>query len=96
MANERGFGDDGTNTTRPYQPDDSDDQMNENDEDVVHPGIGINISKSPGIQAEFVIRHRQGGWAEIFGFKNSVGARKKAAEDLRRHLDSVSERFRAT
>jgi hypothetical protein len=29
MPNQRGFGDDGTKTTRFYRPDDSDDQMNE-------------------------------------------------------------------
>jgi len=33
--------------------------MNENDEDVIHPGILIKISKNPGIQADFVIRHPQ-------------------------------------
>jgi hypothetical protein len=29
MPSQRGFGDDGTKTTRFYRPDDSDDQMNE-------------------------------------------------------------------
>jgi hypothetical protein len=33
--------------------------MNENDEDVVHPGIVTKIPKSSGIQAGLVIRHRQ-------------------------------------
>jgi len=43
MPSEHGFGDDGTKTTRSDKPDDRDDQMNENDEDVVHPS---SVSKS--------------------------------------------------
>jgi hypothetical protein len=43
MPSEHGFGDDGTKTTRSDKPDDRDDQMNENDEDVMHPG---SVSKS--------------------------------------------------
>jgi hypothetical protein len=35
-----------------------DDRMNENDEDLVHCQHRIKISKNPGIQADFVIRHR--------------------------------------
>jgi hypothetical protein len=35
--------------------------MNENDEDVAHPGIVTKIPKSPGIQAGLVIRHRHAG-----------------------------------
>jgi hypothetical protein len=45
MPSQRGFGDDGTKATRFYKPDDSDDQMNENDEDIVHPGIVSNLKK---------------------------------------------------
>jgi hypothetical protein len=33
--------------------------MDENDEDVVHAGIVSKSQKDPGIQADFVIRHRQ-------------------------------------
>jgi len=33
--------------------------MNENDEDVVHAGILSKSKNNPGIQADFVIRHRQ-------------------------------------
>jgi len=43
--------------TRLYKPDDGDDQMNENDEDVVPADIVSNL-KNPRIQADFVIRHR--------------------------------------
>ena len=43
MPSERRFRDDGTKANRFYKPDDGDDRMNENDEDVVHPGI---VSKS--------------------------------------------------
>jgi hypothetical protein len=59
MPSQRGFGHDGAKTTRLYKPNDGNDQMNENDEDVVHPGIVTKIPKSPGIQAALVIRHRQ-------------------------------------
>jgi len=58
MPSQHGFGDDGTKATRFYKADDGDDQMNENDEGVVHPRHRNKISKSP-IQADFVIRHRQ-------------------------------------
>ena len=58
MPSQHGFGDDGTKATRFYKADDGDDQMNENDEDVVHPGI-VTKSQKPRIQADFVIRHPQ-------------------------------------
>jgi len=47
MPSEHGFGDDGTKTTRSDKPDDRDDQMNENDEDVEHPGTVSKSKKSP-------------------------------------------------
>jgi len=56
---ERRFRDDGTQTTRSYQPNDGDDRMDENDEDVVHGRHRIKTSKNLGIQADFVIRHGQ-------------------------------------
>jgi hypothetical protein len=59
MPSERRFRDDGTKATRFYKPNDGDDRMNENDEDVVHAGIVSKSQKTPGIQADFVIRHRQ-------------------------------------
>ena len=47
MSSERRFRDDGTKTTRSYKPDDGDDRMDENDEDVVHAGIVSNLKKTP-------------------------------------------------
>ena len=47
MPSQHGFGDDGTKATRFYKADDGDDQMNENDEDVVHPGIVTKSQKAP-------------------------------------------------
>ena len=46
MPSQHGFGDDGTKATRFYKADDGDDQMNENDEDVVHPGIVTKSQKA--------------------------------------------------
>ena len=47
MPSQHGFGDDGTKATRFYKANDGDDQMNENDEDVVHPGIVTRSQKAP-------------------------------------------------
>jgi hypothetical protein len=47
MPNERRFRDDGTKAPRLYQPNDGDDRMNENDEDVVHAGIVSKSQKTP-------------------------------------------------
>jgi hypothetical protein len=52
MLDQHGFSDYGTESTRPCQSGQSDDQMNEYDSEVVHPGNGINTSK-PRIQAKF-------------------------------------------
>ena len=57
MPSERRFRDDGTKATRFHKPDDGDDRMNENEEDVVHAGIVSKPKKHPGIQADFEIRH---------------------------------------
>jgi hypothetical protein len=46
--------------------------MDENDEDVVHAGIVSKSQKNPGIQADFVIRHRQ-VFAAIGQVMKSVG-----------------------
>jgi hypothetical protein len=43
MPSQHGFGDDGTKATWFYKAENGDDQMDENDENVVHPGI---VSKS--------------------------------------------------
>jgi hypothetical protein len=36
---------------------DCDDQMNEKDDDIAHPGNGINTSKTHDIQPNLIIRH---------------------------------------
>jgi hypothetical protein len=46
MPSERRFRDDGTKATWFYKPDDGDDRMNENDQDVVHAGIVSKSKKS--------------------------------------------------
>src|SRR5215469_18133599 len=60
MPSERRFRDDSTKATRFHQPDDGDNRMNENDDDVGACRAWYQISKKPRIQADFVIRHRQG------------------------------------
>jgi len=47
MPSERRFRDDGRKATRFYKPDDGDDRMNENDENVVHAGIVSKPQKIP-------------------------------------------------
>jgi hypothetical protein len=47
MPSERRFRDDGTKATRFYKPNDGDDRMNENDEDVVHAGMVSKSQKTP-------------------------------------------------
>ena len=46
MPEQCGFGDDGTESARPCQSGQGDDQMNEQDEEVAHPGNGISTSRS--------------------------------------------------
>jgi hypothetical protein len=41
------LGNDGTEPARSAQSDQGDDQMNENDDDVAHPGNPINALKTP-------------------------------------------------
>jgi hypothetical protein len=47
MPSQHGFGDDGTKATWFYKAENGDDQMDENDEDVVHPGIVSKSEKAP-------------------------------------------------
>jgi len=46
MPSDRLFGDDSTKATRFHEPDDGDDRMNENDDDVEHAGIVSNLKNS--------------------------------------------------
>jgi hypothetical protein len=47
MPSERRFRDHGTKATRFDKPNDGDDRMNENDEDVVHASIVSKSQKTP-------------------------------------------------
>ena len=58
MSNQRGFGDNGTESARPCQSGQGDDHMNEQGEEVAPSGNLINTSNH-GIAAIFVIRHAQ-------------------------------------
>jgi hypothetical protein len=58
MPHQHGFGDYGTETTRPRQSGQSDDQMNEYDSEVAHPRNGINTSKTTAFRRNLAIRHR--------------------------------------
>src|SRR5215471_4565272 len=59
LASEHGFGDDGTKATRFCQSDHGNDQMNEQDEQIAHPGNSVNTSKSRRLQPKLAIRHGQ-------------------------------------
>ena len=50
MPSECRFRDDGTKATRFHKPNNGDDRMNENDEDVVHAGIVSKSQKLPAFR----------------------------------------------
>jgi len=50
MPDQHGFGDNGTESTRPRQSGQGDDQMNEYDSEVAHSGNGINTSKTAALR----------------------------------------------
>ena len=50
MSDQHGLGDNGTESTGPRQSSQGDDQMNEYDSEVAHPGNGINISQTPALR----------------------------------------------
>jgi hypothetical protein len=50
MPDQHGFGDNGTESTRPRQPGQGDDQMNEYDSEIAHPGNGINTSQTTALK----------------------------------------------
>jgi len=50
MSDQHGFGDNGTESTRPRQSGQSDDQMNEYDSEVAHSGNGINTSQTAALR----------------------------------------------
>jgi hypothetical protein len=59
MPDQHGFGDNATEATRPCQSGQGDDQMNEYDSEVAHPGNGINTSKTTALRSNLAISHRQ-------------------------------------
>ena len=59
MPDQHGFGNNRTDAARPCQSGHSDDQMNDEDQEVAHPGNGISTSKTTGFQANLAIRHGQ-------------------------------------
>ena len=50
MPDQHGFGDNGTESTRLRQSGQGDDQMNEYDSEIAHPGNGINTSKTTALR----------------------------------------------
>jgi hypothetical protein len=52
MPSQHGFGDDGTKATWFYKAHYGDDQMDENDKDVVHPGIVSKSQEAPEFSAD--------------------------------------------
>jgi hypothetical protein len=52
MPSQHGFGDDGTKATWSYKAHAGDDQMDENDKDVVHPGIVSKSQEAPEFSAD--------------------------------------------
>jgi hypothetical protein len=50
MPDQHGFGDNRTESTRPCQSGQGDDQMNEYDSEVAHLGNGINTSKTTALR----------------------------------------------
>jgi putative transposase len=66
MADQNGFGNDGTKSTGLRQPYQGHDQMNKKDENVAHRGIVSKLTKLARIWPNFVIRDR--GWRSALEF----------------------------
>jgi hypothetical protein len=49
MPDQHGLGENGTESARPRQSGQGDDQMNEYDDEIAHPGNGINISQTTAL-----------------------------------------------
>ena len=58
MPDKRGFRH-GTESIGARQPGHGEDQMNEHDTEIAHPGNRINTSRTTPLQANVAIRHRQ-------------------------------------
>ena len=57
LLDEHGFGHHGTESTGPRQSGHGDDQVNEHDTEIAHPGNRINTSQTTALQANLAIRH---------------------------------------
>ena len=55
MSDQHGFGDNGTESTRPCQSGQGNDQMDQNDSEVPHPANGINTSKTTPLSRNLAI-----------------------------------------
>src|SRR5215469_7634646 len=53
MFDEQRLGDDGTEASRPSEPDDGDNQMKEKDDDIAHPGMVSKPEKHLILVAQF-------------------------------------------
>src|SRR5215471_5505172 len=75
MPDQHGFGDNGRESTRPCQSGQGDDQMNEYDSEVAHPGNGINTSQTTALRpiGQFAIDRTAGGLSsgELIDWPNS-------------------------
>ena len=58
MPDQHGFGDNGTESTRPRQSGQGDDQMNEYDSEVAHSG-NVSTAQKPPHSRQFAIRQGQ-------------------------------------
>jgi hypothetical protein len=47
MFDEQRLGNDGTEASRPWKPDDGDNQMKEKDDDIAHPSMVSKTRKTP-------------------------------------------------
>ena len=86
MPDQRGLGNHGTESRRPRQSQHGDNHMNEQDDEVAHPGNGNNTSQADRIQAKLAIRHRQAqqqGWINTHYHQN-----KQNKYDEARHPSS--------
>ena len=59
MFDEQRLSKDGTEASRPSKPDDGDNQMNQKDQDIAHPGMVSKPEKTPNFRPNSVIRHGQ-------------------------------------
>ena len=80
MPDQHGFGNNGTESARPCQSGHGDDQMNEQDEQVAHPGNGISTSRTTAFRpiwqfaVDSIIRKNTAANLSARLSKNAAGA----------------------